>query len=242
MTGPARRLPRLDLNAPHTHGVAPRFDVSDLPAAFREQLRSLQDGEEIVLVEDGEEVGAVVALPRVLVGQVVPAAPTQPDPEATTRPDVTVVATGMKVTERVRAYLSAALGDDVAVVDIKNAPETVDALLVPPLSPQALGILRREFPSARLIVTELDDVRSGTWVAGPVTRAMAAGAHAYLTPGTLEDLAAEVRAVIEARDDRALSSGSSGPRAVSARGPDAPGRDPGRSAVPPATRRRTPGP
>ncbi|MGZ5295276.1 MAG: hypothetical protein ACXWH5_15000 [Actinomycetota bacterium] len=117
-----------------------------------------------------------------------------------------VVATGMKVTERVRAYLSAALGDDFAVVDIKTAPETIDALLVPPLSAQALGILRSEFPSARLIVTELDDAQSGTSIAGPVTRAMAAGAHAYLTPGTLGDLAAEVRVIIEGRADRALSS------------------------------------
>ena len=137
--------------------MSPRFDVSDLPAAFREQLRSLRDGDEIVLVEGGAEVGAVVALPRVLVGQVVPAAASQAEPQEAGRPGLKVVATGMKVTERVRAYLSAALGDDFAVVDIKTAPETIDALLVPPLSPQALGILRAEFPSARLIVTEFDD-------------------------------------------------------------------------------------
>ncbi|MCW2766139.1 MAG: hypothetical protein JWO11_2098 [Nocardioides sp.] len=120
----------------------------------------------------------------------------------------------MKVTERVRACLSAALGDDFAVVDIRTAPETIDALIVPPLSAQALGILRREFPSARLIVTEFDDPESGTWIAGPVTRAMAAGAHAYLTPGTLGDLAAEVRVIIEGGDDRALPSGSHQTRAV----------------------------
>lgn len=206
--------------APHTHGVAPRFDMSDLPAAFREQLHSLQDDDEIVLIEDGEEVGAVVALPRVLVGHVIPAAASHPDPRATSRPGVKVVATGMKVTDQVRAYLSEALGDDFAVVDIRTAPETIDALLVPPLSAQALGILRSEFPSARLIVTEFDDAQSGTWIAGPVTRAMAAGAHAYLTPGTLRDLAAEVRVIIEGRDDRALSSGSRHPRAVLEREPE----------------------
>ena len=114
----------------------------------------------------------------------------------------------MKVTERVRAFLSVALGDEFAVVDIKTAPETIDALLVPPLSAQALGILRRDFPSARLIVAEFDDPESGTWIPGPITRAMAAGADAYLTPGTLGDLAAEVRVVIDGRDDRALPSGS----------------------------------
>lgn len=200
--------------APHTHGVALRFNMSDLPAAFREQLHSLQDGGEIVLIEDGEEVGAVVALPRVLVGQVIAAVADHPDPQATSRPGVKVVATGMKVNQRVRAYLSAALGDGFAVVDIRTAPETIDVLLVPPLSAQALGILRDEFPSARLIVTELDDPESGTWIAGPVTRAMAAGAHAYLTPGTLGDLAAEVRVVIEGRDGRALPSGSHQTRAV----------------------------
>ena len=184
--------------------MAFRFDVSELPEAFREQLRSLPDGDEIVLVEDGEEVGAVVALPRVLVGQVIPAAGDHRLDQTTNRPGVKVVATGMKVTEQVRAYLSAALGDGFAVVDIRTAPETIDALLVPPLSAQALGILRGEFPSARLIVAELDDADSGTWIAGPVTRAMAAGAHAYLTPGTLGDLADEVRGIVEGRDDRAL--------------------------------------
>lgn len=203
-----------DERAGSTRGGAPRLDLSELPAAFREQLHSLQAGDEIVLVEGGEEVAAVVALPRVLVGQVIPAAASHPDPPVTSRPGLKVVATGMKVTEGVRAYLSAALGDDFAVVDIKTAPETIDALLVPPLSAQALGILRDEFPSARLIVVELDDVESGTWIAGPVTRAKAAGAHEYLTPGTLGDLAADVRMVIEGRDDRALPSGRRHPRAV----------------------------
>ena len=150
--------------------------------------------------------GTVVASPRVIVGQVIPA-PADPEKPAPIRPGIKVVATGMKVTERVRAYLSAALGDEFAVVDIKTAPETIDALLVPPLSAQALGILRGEYPSARLIVTEFDDPESGTWIAGPITRAMAAGAHAYLTPATLGDLASEVRGIIEDRADRALASG-----------------------------------
>ncbi|WP_193605630.1 hypothetical protein [Nocardioides dongkuii] len=194
--------------------MAARFDLSDLPAAFREQLHSLQVGDEILLVEGGKEVGAVVALPRVLVGQVIPAAVSCPDPQVNSRPGVKVVATGMKVDERVRAYLSAALGDDFTVVDIRTAPETIDVLLVPPLSGQALGILRAEFPSARLIVTELDDPESDTWIAGPVTRAMAAGADAYLVPGTVAGLAAEVRVIVEGRDDRALSSGSHRKRAV----------------------------
>ena len=159
------------------------------------------------MIEDGEVVGTVVASPRVLVGQLLPA-PADPERRAPSRPGLKVVATGMKVTERVRAYLSAALGDEFAVVDIKTAPETIDALLVPPISAQALGILRGEFPSARLIVAEFDDPESGTWIPGPITRAMAAGAHAYLTPGTLGDLAAEIRVVVEGRDDRALPSGS----------------------------------
>ena len=167
-----------------------------------------------MLIEGGREVGSVVALPRVLVGQVIPATENRTDPQPTRRPGVKIVATGMRVTERVRAYLSAALGDDFAVVDIRTAPETVDALLVPPLSAQALSILRGEFPSARLIVTEFDDRQSGTWIAGPVTRARAAGAHAYLTPETLEELAAEVRVIIERRDDQALPPGSPNTRRV----------------------------
>jgi hypothetical protein len=208
----AFRLLRLEWAAPHTQGVVLRFDVSSLPAGFRDQLHSLQDGDELVLIDDGEEVGTVVASPRVLVGHVIPA-PADPEGRAPGRPGLKVVATGMKVTERVRAYLSVALGDDFAVVDIRRAPETIDALLVPPLSAQALGILRRDFPSARLIVIELDDPESGTWITGPVARALAAGADAYLTPGTLGDLASEVRVLIE--DGRALPSGSGQSRGVS---------------------------
>jgi hypothetical protein len=204
----ASRLPRPGLAASHTHGVELPFDVSDLPTAFREQLHLLQDGDEIVLIDDGEVVGTVVASPRVLVGQLLVRASAGPEGRTPSRPGPKVVATGMKVTEQVRAYLSVALGDEFAVVDIRSAPETIDALLVPPLSAQALGILRAEFPSARLIVAELDDPESGTRFAGPVTRAMAAGADAYLTPGTLGDLASEVRVIIDGRAGRALSSGS----------------------------------
>jgi hypothetical protein len=75
------------------------------------------------------------------------------------------------------------------------------------MSVQALGILRRQFPQAQLIVAELDDPASDTWVAGPVSRAKAAGAHAYLTPETLGDLASEVRLVVEGRAEHALASG-----------------------------------
>lgn len=202
------RLPRLGLAASHTHGVDLPFDVSDLPRAFRERLHSLQDGDEIVLIEDGEVVGTVVASPRVLVGQVLIPAPADPHGREPGPPGLKVVATGMKVTDQVRAYLSAALGDEYAVVDIRKAPETIDALLVPPLSAQALGILRGEFPSARLIVAEFDDPESGTRFAGPVTRARAAGADAYLTPETLGDLASEVRVIIAGQGGRALPSGS----------------------------------
>jgi hypothetical protein len=190
------------------------FDVSDLPTAFREQLHSLQDGDEIVLIDDGEVVGTVVASPRVLVGEVLIPASADPEGRTPSRPSLKVVATGMKVTGQVRAYLSSALGDEYAVVDIRKAPETIDALLVPPLSAQALGILRSEFPSARLIVAEFEDPESDTWIAGPITRAMAAGAHAYLAPGTLEELAVDVRHVVEGRDDRALPSPSRPTRKV----------------------------
>jgi antitoxin (DNA-binding transcriptional repressor) of toxin-antitoxin stability system len=187
--------------------VAAHFDVSDLPASFRAQLHALKEGDEITLVENGQAVATVLPGQRVLVGRVIPA-PVDDDRQLPNRPGLKVVATGMKVSERVRAYLSLALGDEYAVVDIRKAPETVDALLVPPLSAQALAILRSQFPSARLIVTEFDDPESGTWIAGPITRAKAAGAHAYLTPGNLGELAAEVRDVVEGRDDRALPSGS----------------------------------
>jgi antitoxin (DNA-binding transcriptional repressor) of toxin-antitoxin stability system len=136
---------RLGTARSHTCVVAVPFDVSDLPASFREQLHALNEGDEISLIEDGRAVATVVAGQRVMVGLVLP---TQPDADRQppSRPGLKVVATGMKVTEQVRAYLSLALGDEYVVVDIKRAPETVDALLVPPLSAQALTILRNQSP------------------------------------------------------------------------------------------------
>jgi hypothetical protein len=183
------------------------FDVSDLPVEFVQQLMALGPDDEIALVNEAREVAIVVASPRVYVGQVTPAsAPTTVRPP--NHPGMKVVATGMRLTERVRVFLSTALGTDYAVVDIRSAPESIDALLVPPISAQALAILAAQYPSARIIVTEFDDPESGAWVPGPVTRAMAAGAHAYLTPETLADLASEVLTVLEPRPDRTLPSGS----------------------------------
>jgi hypothetical protein len=93
--------------------VAPSFPVSDLPADLREQLGALREGDEIALVEDGRVVGTVTASARVLVGQVRPVAG-EPAPPPTTRPGVRFVATGVKLTEEVRSFLSTALGDGYA--------------------------------------------------------------------------------------------------------------------------------
>ncbi|WP_308431346.1 hypothetical protein [Amycolatopsis deserti] len=113
--------------------------------------------------------------------------------EAAARPeiagDVTVVATAMRLSESARASLSAELGADYIVIDMHAAPLTADVLLVPPVSPQLIGNLRRSFPKARVVVAEIDDAELGVSYEGPVRRMLDAGATTYLPSTTIPRLA-----------------------------------------------------
>jgi hypothetical protein len=101
------------------------------------------------------------------------------------RPTV-VCAVSLKATARER--LASMLGE-VRLVDIREPVASADIVLVPSASPQTISALKDAYPTARLIVVELEDWELDIDLGGPVTRLRNAGADAYLTADSLEDLA-----------------------------------------------------
>jgi hypothetical protein len=99
-----------------------------------------------------------------------------------------------------REKLASMLGD-VLLVDIREPVAHADVLLVPSCSPQTVTKLKEAYPSARLIVVELEDWDEHIELGGPVTRLRKAGADAYVTADSLEDLAHQLTTTepIEAR-------------------------------------------
>lgn len=148
------------------------------------------------LVDGGAPVGTLAFSPAVLEGVVVETEPSAP-PGPAEREDVTVVATGTKLSAAARARLSESLGPAYVVVDVSDAPTTTDVVLIHAVSPQLVGMLRATFPQARILVTELLDDELGLDVRGPVGRLLDAGAHAYLPRGPVEQVGRSVRRVLE---------------------------------------------
>ncbi|MEO5837362.1 MAG: hypothetical protein ABIQ73_28580 [Acidimicrobiales bacterium] len=70
---------------------------------------------------------------------------------------------------------------------------TADVVLAPSCSPQAIAALNRAFPTARLLVVELDDSEWDVHLSGPVQRLLAAGADAYLTADSIVNLSDQIR-------------------------------------------------
>jgi hypothetical protein len=77
-----------------------------------------------------------------------------------------------------RALLGAALGDGWDLRDGRHV-DHAGLVVVRPAGPQTLQGLRARFPQARIVVVELPDDRQGGQ-AGPVRRALGAGANEYL--------------------------------------------------------------
>ncbi|MET9317868.1 hypothetical protein ABZX12_39105 [Kribbella sp. NPDC003505] len=100
-----------------------------------------------------------------------------------------LVVTAMPMSPRARADLSELLGDGYIVQDIKTAPDTADILLTPVVSSQLLGNLRRLYPRARILFTELHDDGYGIQLSGPMTRIAAAGPDGYFVANALEGVA-----------------------------------------------------
>jgi hypothetical protein len=90
--------------------------------------------------------------------------------------------------QHAREKLAEMLGD-VHLVDIREPVVSADVVLVPSCAPQTVTRLKEAYPSARLIVVELEDWDRDIELSGPVTRLRQAGADAYVTADSLEDLA-----------------------------------------------------
>ncbi|TCC47683.1 hypothetical protein E0H75_23295 [Kribbella capetownensis] len=104
-----------------------------------------------------------------------------------------LVVTAMPLSAAARADLSAMLGEQYAVVDIKEAPSTANILLTPVVSGQLLGSLRALFPTARILYTELHDDGRGISFSGPLSRIAAQGPDGYFVAHALDSLAPIVR-------------------------------------------------
>eukprot|EP01032_Pedospumella_encystans_P034852 gene34852-39408_t len=63
----------------------------------------------------------------------------------------------MPLSDTARADLSAQLGPGYVVVDIKKAPPTTNIGLTTVVSGQLIGILRAQFPQARILLAEIHD-------------------------------------------------------------------------------------
>jgi hypothetical protein len=193
--------------------TASRIDLEQLPPDVRAALEDAVAGERVTVYRAGVPIGALELRPAVVEGTVV-ASPADPAPAAAVPDGVTVVATVMKLSEAARRRLSDEFGADYVVVDVNAAPSSADVLLTHPVSPQLLGILRHQFPHARVVITEIEDDELGVRYAGPVSRLLDAGASAYLPPRPLAQLAATVHAYLTRGGEPALETDRPAARAL----------------------------
>lgn len=208
----------------------PTVELDALPPEVRRAIEAAMTGNEVRVTRRGRDVGSLTFRAAVLEGVVhTPVAP--PPPPAVDVPDgVLVVATAMRLSASARQTLADRFGPGYLVLDMHDAPDTTDVLLINPVSPQLLSRLQQRFPRARVVVTEIDDDELGVSYVGPVSRLLDAGAAAYLPPRDLDGVAAAVDAYLT-RDRVALGRGDS-PRDVLALDAIVRDRRPG-SPVPP---------
>lgn len=88
-----------------------------------------------------------------------------------------------------KAVLRRAVGEDVRIIDIRVARGDEELVVSPPVSRQLVDKLKQSFPSARLLVVELDDPAYGLSFGGPVARTLDAGADGYCVASSIEQLA-----------------------------------------------------
>ncbi len=89
------------------------------------------------------------------------------------------IAMGMPVTEEERDAIATAIGAGYWVVDICEAPVDTSLVVVGPCSSGAIRMITSTFPQAGVLVVE----RQAATIAGPVVRALRAGALAYIVAG-----------------------------------------------------------
>ena len=198
-----------------------RIDAAQLPAEVVDLIAALRPGEALTVTRDGEAIAKITGSGGPLEGTVIRSgtghsshqdprpgshSDSRSDPDRRRSADVTVVATAMKLSETVRTTLSTELGADYIVLDMETAPETSDILLVPPISLQLLGALRGRFPSARVMVAEVEDPELGIDYRGPVRRMLDSGVEAYLASTTLPRLAKQLDRAVAHRPQLAADS------------------------------------
>ena len=99
-----------------------------------------------------------------------------------------VVAIGWPAAGAEMARLASVLGPGWLVIDIVDAPRDADVVLVHRCSPQAVQLVRREFPRARVVLVEPAEGAEGP----DVCRCLSAGAAAHVLVRDALDVAAAV--------------------------------------------------
>ncbi|MFJ8043927.1 hypothetical protein ACIRBX_25845 [Kitasatospora sp. NPDC096147] len=123
------------------------------------------------------------------------------------RPVVVVVGIAMK--QAAQEALAERLGPGHILVDIREAGPEADLVLIPPASAQLLGILRHQFPQARILVTEFTDPAYGADFRGPISRILDSDVDGYFMAPTMDHLA-RITATAGRAVAGALTSGAGG--------------------------------
>lgn len=110
-----------------------------------------------------------------------------------------VVVTAFPLRQRARDRLHEQLGE-VDLIDIRESVAQADLVLVPSCSPQTISGLKAAYPTAQLVVVEIDDWDLGVDLSGPVMRLLRAGADRYLTANSVDQLAEQLGARLAASD------------------------------------------
>ncbi|WP_045074157.1 hypothetical protein [Psychromicrobium lacuslunae] len=185
--------------------VDPQLDLDELPAEIRAKLEETIIGAALKLMHSGQEIGVLEFRSLVLAGTIVDSSAEEPEQDPV--PDgVKVIATAIPLASAARRRLSDEFGENYIVLDLSKAPASSEVLLIHPVSPQLLGILRQQFPQARVIITEIDDEELGVNYSGPVGRLLEAGADAYLPPQSITEVAAQVHAYLSRQERATLES------------------------------------
>ncbi|SEG56195.1 hypothetical protein SAMN05216223_106259 [Actinacidiphila yanglinensis] len=128
-----------------------------------------------------------------------------------TRSRPIVVVTAIALDEPAREALAQRLGPGHVVQDIREAEPDADIVLVPPAGAMLLGLLRQQFPEARLLATEFTDDGYGADFRGPISRILASDIDGYFMAPTIDDLARVTRSAARAVAGALTAGDGSGP-------------------------------
>lgn len=106
-----------------------------------------------------------------------------------------IVVTAIELKRTAREALAQRLGPGHIVLDIRHAGPDADIVLIPAASTQLLGILRRQFPRARILATEFTDDSYNADFRGPISRILASDIDGYFMAPTMDDLARVTQSV-----------------------------------------------